>query len=134
MPDYESADCSRPAGADFVAPCLEEINMKRRSFVTLFTAITVTCLATSAAGQAPDVAKAPEDSVAIHYNRPAGDYDGWGVHLWESWEKVKDGKVVGPKDKSDMPIMNITWVKPMPPTGKDGFGLYWIVKANEFRN
>jgi len=82
----------------------------------------------------PEVAKVPDGMVAIHYHRPDGSYDGWGVHLWESFEKVENGKIVAPKDKSDMPIAGISWSSPMKPTGKDGFGIYWQVKANEFRN
>ena len=82
----------------------------------------------------PEVAKVPDGMVAIHYHRPDGKYEGWGVHLWESFEKVENGKVVAPKDKSDMPILGISWSSPLMPTGKDGFGVYWQVKANEFRN
>jgi hypothetical protein len=108
--------------------------MNRRSLIAVVAAITMTGLAASAGAQAPEVAKVPDGSVAIHYYRPAGDYDGWGTHLWESFEKVKEGKVVGPKDKSDMPIGDIAWTKPMMPTGKDGFGVYWFVKVSEFRN
>jgi len=88
----------------------------------------------AASAQAPDVAKAPEGQIAVHYFRPDGDYASWGVHLWESFEKVKDGKVVGSKDKSDMPLGGISWSAPMMPTGKDGFGIYWFVKVSEFRN
>ena len=82
----------------------------------------------------PEVAKVPDGMVAIHYHRPDGKYEGWGVHLWESFEKVENGKVVGPRDKADMPIAGISWASPMMPTGKDGFGLYWQLKADEFRN
>jgi hypothetical protein len=113
---------------------MEETNMKRRLLVTLLTAFALTGLAAGAGAQAPDVAKVPADSIAIHYHRPGDDYAQWGVHLWESFDKIKDGKVVGPKDKSDMPIGGISWGTPMMPTGKDGFGVYWFVKANEFRN
>jgi hypothetical protein len=112
----------------------EEANMNRRLFVNLFATILLGSVAALATAQAQDVVKVPDDSVAIHYYRPAGDYDGWGTHIWESYEKVKDGKVVGSKDKSDKPILDIAWTNPMKPTGKDGFGVYWIVKANEFRN
>lgn len=82
----------------------------------------------------PEVAKTPEGMVAIHYHRPDGKYEGWGVHLWESFEKVENGKVVAPKTMSDTPILGISWASPLMPTGKDGFGVYWQVKANEFRN
>jgi len=110
--------------------------MKRRLLVSLFTAaaLTVAFLAPGSGAQAQEVAKVPDGSVAIHYWRPDGSYDGWGVHVWESYEKVKEGKVVGPKDKSDLPLSGVSWGTPMMPTGKDGFGVYWFVKASEFRN
>ena len=108
--------------------------MNRRSLIALLAAITMAGLAASASAQAPDVAKVPDGSVAIHYWRPNGDYEQWGLHVWESFDKVKDGKVVGPKDKSDVPLSGVSWGTPMMPTGKDGFGVYWFVKANEFRN
>ena len=108
--------------------------MRRCLLLALLTTFALGGLATKASAQAVDVAKPPDGSVAIHYSRPNGDYDGWGTHLWESFEKVKEGKVVGPKDKSDMPIGDIAWTKPMAPSGKDGFGVYWFVKASEFRN
>lgn len=111
--------------------------MQRRTLCSAAIAATLSIAALPAAhAQAalPEVAKTPEGMVAIHYHRPDGKYEGWGVHLWESFEKVQDGKVVGPKDKSDQPIMAISWASPLMPTGKDGFGVYWQVKANEFRN
>ncbi|HEU0201938.1 MAG TPA: pullulanase-associated domain-containing protein [Burkholderiaceae bacterium] len=108
--------------------------MKRRSLLTLLTAVTLTGLSAAAGAQAPEVAKVPDGSVAIHYYRPAGDYDGWGVHLWESFEKVDSGKIVGGKTRSDAPLQGISWMAPMKPTGKDGFGVYWHVKAEDFRN
>jgi Bacterial pullanase-associated domain len=111
--------------------------MKRRLICTaaVLAAITLGLGTPLARAQAsPEVAKTPEGMVSIHYFRPNGDYDGRGTHLWESFEKVENGKIVAPKDKSDMPIMSISWSSPMKPTGKDGFGVYWQVKANEFRN
>jgi hypothetical protein len=87
-----------------------------------------------AAAQTVETAKVPEGSVAIHYFRPAGDYEGWGVHLWESFEQTDGTKVTGGKQKSDAPLEGVSWMAPMKPTGKDGFGVYWHVKANEFRN
>ncbi|MCA9997976.1 MAG: hypothetical protein KDE56_19585, partial [Anaerolineales bacterium] len=45
----------------------------------------------------------------IHYNRPGGDYDGWGLHLWTGF----DGSV--------------TWGEPFPPAGEDSFGVYFEV-------
>jgi hypothetical protein len=108
--------------------------MKRRSALAVLAAPAIFALSLAAFAQAPELAPVPQGSVAVRYYRADGDYTGWGVHLWESFEKVKDGKVVGPRDKADMPIGDISWGSPMKPTGKDGFGVYWFVKVNEFRN
>jgi hypothetical protein len=109
--------------------------MQRRLILAAAAVLASVLGAPPAGAQAtPEVAKTPDGMVAIHYFRPDGKYEGWGVHLWESFEKVDNGKVVAPKDKSDMPIMSISWTSPLMPTGKDGFGVYWQVKANEFRN
>ena len=69
---------------------------------------------------------------SVHLQTRSGDR-GYQARLL-GFLDVKDGKVVGPKDKSDMPIGGISWGSPMMPTGKDGFGVYWFVKASEFRN
>ncbi|WP_290857611.1 pullulanase-type alpha-1,6-glucosidase [Hamadaea sp.] len=45
----------------------------------------------------------------LHYRRSAGDYDGWGLHLWDG--------AAAPTD----------WGTPMPPTGTDAYGAYWRV-------
>ncbi len=65
----------------------------------------------------PALAAPPEGMVAIHYHRVDGKYDKWGVHLWKS---------------PNMPLPDIEWPNPMMPTGKDDFGVYWYVKADEF--
>jgi len=111
--------------------------MKRRHLLGhLLMAAVLLAGGAAAPARAADVelATVPADSIALHYYRADGNYEGWGVHFWESFEKVQGDKIVGGKDKSDMPIMGIAWGAPMKPTGKDGFGPYWIVKANEFRN
>ena len=108
--------------------------MKRRLLITALAAIGTICLVPDTGAQAQDIAKTPEGSVAIHYHRADGAYEQWGLHVWESFDKVKDGKIVGPKDKSDQPLSGVSWGTPMMPTGKDGFGVYWFVKASEFRN
>ena len=111
--------------------------MKRRSVFSLLCGLMLAAglgAGSAASAQAPQVTPVPDGMVAIHYYRPAGDYDGWGVHLWESFEKVDNGKVVGSKSRSDTPLPGVTWMAPMKPTGKDGFGVYWHVKADEFRN
>lgn len=84
--------------------------------------------------QAQELAAIPEGMISVHYTRPAADYEGWGAHIWESFEATDGSKVTGPRKKSDVPLEGITWGAPMKPTGKDGFGVYWQVKAEEFRN
>jgi len=33
---------------------------------------------------------AAQGYVTIHYHRPDGQYDGWGLHLWQSWGALKE--------------------------------------------
>ncbi|GGK71831.1 pullulanase-type alpha-1,6-glucosidase [Mangrovihabitans endophyticus] len=54
-------------------------------------------------------APVPADTVVIHYRRPDGDYDGWGVHAWE-------GTPVKPQ-----------WRHPLMPAGFDDFGVIFRV-------
>lgn len=55
---------------------------------------------------------AAQGFVTIHYQRPDGNYTGWGLHLWG------DGLASG---------VATTWEKPRPADGMDRFGLYWQV-------
>ncbi|MGI5291577.1 pullulanase-type alpha-1,6-glucosidase [Nonomuraea polychroma] len=58
--------------------------------------------------------QAAADNVAIlHYHRPDGDYDGWGMHVWG--------------DAADA----TEWAAPIPPAGTDGFGVYYRVPLVE---
>lgn len=74
-------------------------------------------LAASALAPAFATSNPPAGMVAINYNRCDGNYDGWGVHLW--------------KDPG-IPLPDVSWQKPMMPSGKTDFGVYWHVKADEF--
>jgi hypothetical protein len=47
--------------------------------------------------------------VILHYHRPNGDYEGWGLHVWTGYEG------------------EVTWANPLQPTGKDVFGLIFTV-------
>jgi hypothetical protein len=79
--------------------------------------------------------KAPEGKVAIHYARPDGNYDGWGLHVWESFQKKEEaGDEWAAKELSDRPLKGVTWFKPLPQSGKDDFGVYWVMDAAEFGN
>jgi hypothetical protein len=56
---------------------------------------------------------AAEGFATIHYHRPAGDYDGWGLHVW---------------DGAAAPTV---WTSPLPPVGRDVFGLIFEVPLVE---
>ena len=58
-------------------------------------------------------------SMTVHYNRPAGDYGQWGLHMW--------GDAVDPAVLS-----TIAWDKPFQRTGMDSFGaVYEIPLVND---
>ncbi|MGB7983023.1 MAG: pullulanase-type alpha-1,6-glucosidase [Candidatus Nanopelagicales bacterium] len=57
----------------------------------------------------PPATSSGADHLIVHYNRPDGDYDGWGVHAW--------GDVEGTPD----------WANPIPFNGEDAFGRFaWV--------
>jgi len=70
-----------------------------------------------AAGSALAQSDPPEGKVAIHYNRCDNNYEGWGVHLW--------------KDPGT-PLPGVEWQKPMMPTGKTDFGVFWHTDLAEY--
>ncbi len=79
--------------------------------------------------------KLPEGKIAIHYHRPDGKYDGWGLHTWESFQlKEEAADEWAEKKQSDRPLKGVTWFAPMKPSGQDAFGLYWVIDASEFGN
>jgi len=59
----------------------------------------------------------PAGMAAINYNRCDGNYDGWGAHLWRN---------------PSIPLTGIEWQKPMPPSGKTDFGVFWHTEIKEF--
>ncbi|MFI0824638.1 pullulanase-type alpha-1,6-glucosidase [Streptomyces roseolus] len=63
---------------------------------------------TNPAPTAPDKTKA-----VIHYQRPDGDYDGWGLHLWTGAAQPTD------------------WSKPLLPTRVDAYGAVYEVPLAE---
>jgi pullulanase-type alpha-1,6-glucosidase len=54
-------------------------------------------------------ALAQEAVATIHYFRPDGEYDGWGLHVWRA------------------AISETPWAEPLEPSGSDDFGVYWEV-------
>ena len=59
----------------------------------------------------------PAGMVAINYNRCDGNYEGWGAHLWRY---------------PGIPLAGVEWQKPMPPTGKGDFGVFWHAELKDF--
>ncbi|HSV86659.1 MAG TPA: pullulanase-type alpha-1,6-glucosidase [Levilinea sp.] len=59
---------------------------------------------------------AAQGYVSIHYQRPDGVYDGWGLHLW--------GNAIEPSTGT-------TWDSPRPYDGIDDFGAYWQVPVTD---
>jgi len=59
---------------------------------------------------------AAQGLVTIHYNRPDGQYTGWGLHLWG--DAIADG-------------VGTDWASPRPSDGIDGFGAYWTVPIKD---
>lgn len=68
-----------------------------------------TATAAAAPGARPAPAQ-PVGTVRIHYHRPDGAYEGWGLHVWEDADE------------------SVTWTSPLKPAGTDDFGLWWDVK------
>jgi len=64
---------------------------------------------------AAEDAKLPDGKVAVHYFRPDGQYEGWGLHTWT-------------KGARNYP--SVGWGTPLPVTGKDDFGVYWQMDAD----
>ncbi|WP_027892667.1 pullulanase-type alpha-1,6-glucosidase [Calidithermus chliarophilus] len=54
-----------------------------------------------------------EGYARVHYHRPDGNYEGWGLHLWEDTLEA------------------VEWTKPFPQTGIDEFGAYWDFRLKE---
>ncbi|MDQ3248355.1 MAG: alpha-amylase family glycosyl hydrolase, partial [Chloroflexota bacterium] len=59
---------------------------------------------------------AAQGFVTVHYHRPDGVYDGWGLHLWG--DAIADGVAT-------------EWPSPRPYDGVDDFGAYWNVPIKD---
>lgn len=68
------------------------------------TLLTLALLASATAQTA-----LPADTARIHYQRPDGQYAGWGLHAWEDTTAT------------------VTWEKPLAQAGKDDWGVYFDV-------
>jgi pullulanase-type alpha-1,6-glucosidase len=67
------------------------------------------------ANSAPDGAYPPQDKTkaVLHYHRPDGNYDGWGLHTWTGAATPTD------------------WSKPLQPVKKDAYGVTFEVPLAE---
>jgi Bacterial pullanase-associated domain len=82
-------------------------------------ALAALALVAAALSPAFATSNPPAGSVAINYNRCDGNYQDWGVHLFQ-------------RGSGGPAIPGVTWASPIVPTGKTDFGVYWHVKLNEF--
>lgn len=79
--------------------------------------------------------KLPEAKLAVHYFRPDGDYQGWGLHVWESFQKKEEAAdEYAEKQSGDRPMRGVSWPKPLDQSGKDDFGVYWLLDEKDFDN
>lgn len=79
--------------------------------------LVVVVAAIAACAGAPAWAQAPEGKVGINYSRCDSNFEGWGIHLWKN---------------PGIPIPGVEWAKPLAPTGKSDFGVFWQVDMAEF--
>ena len=61
---------------------------------------------------------APVTTAIVHYNRPAGDYADWGLHLW--------GDAV-----ADSVLAQVAWDRPWPRTGIDAYGAFYEIAIDQ---
>jgi hypothetical protein len=64
------------------------------------------------------VVQTPVTTAIVHYNRPAGDYGQWGLHLWNGTQ----GNSMDPAF-----LANVAWDKPYQRTGTDAFGAVYSI-------
>ncbi|MBA2133469.1 pullulanase [Capillibacterium thermochitinicola] len=65
-----------------------------------------------------DIQQAPplkEGYVRLHYRRPDGNYDGWGLHLWGEGYAGE----------------TVLWSKPVPFDGVDDYGAWWDIPYHQ---
>ena len=62
----------------------------------------------------PQIRSADSSRLRIHYQRPAGDYSGWGLHVWNQSGSAAD-------------TTGIEWGAPLQAAGSDSFGQYYDI-------
>ena len=101
-------DGSQPAyvGSDDVSALADGAVVSYRAVLTYAPGKTVTSAPASA------TVSPPVTTAVVHYFRPAGDYDDWGLHLW--------GDAIAPGVATD-------WTAPRQRDGVDGDGAYFNI-------
>jgi pullulanase len=61
-------------------------------------------------------------NVKVHYNRPDGLYDGWGLHLWQ----------INDADQFIADYPGVTFPNPLLPAGFDDYGPFFQIEASKF--
>jgi hypothetical protein len=79
--------------------------------------------------------KLPDGKAAVHYFRADGAYDGWGLHVWQSFQKAEEADdEYAEKQSGDQPLKGVSWGNPLKQSGQDDFGVYWLLDASFFDN
>ena len=78
-------------------------------------------LALAAAFAAPAMAQSepPAGTVVINYNRCDGNYQNWGLHIFQR----------GPGGPA---VPGVSWASPIDPNGTNDFGVYWNLQLSDF--
>ena len=61
-----------------------------KTFHKFLMAAALVLAAWALPGAAAEPLKLPEGKVAIHYFRADGSYSGWGLHVWQSFQKIEE--------------------------------------------
>jgi hypothetical protein len=72
--------------------------------------------------------RAPPGKFVLHYHRKDGRYRQAGLHSWETFETGSDLR-------KNPGALDVNWhPQTAAPDGIDGFGAYWMLPAQKFRN
>jgi len=90
--------------------------------------------AAAAAAALPPSAAYGKKEVVLHYHRRDGDYQGWGLLAWESYQGPSNLSARAGTSEPERRLSGVTWEAPLPPTGFDDFGAYWALDERNFVN
>ncbi len=120
----------------------EVLTLVRKAFPS-FGEAAVECLlcvapAADAVAFAAPAARASDvygKTVTLHYQRPDGRYDGWGLYAYESFEELEELRQPhGWQKVKTRDAVGYSFGMPVAPTGVDATGAYWVIPAATFGN